>query len=167
MMTASMKSSNTGAYQLLSQEDKERLPLEAYHIDYADDSHNPDKLALVFMQKDAKGMAYVYPITEHLKEVTKDIFLPIIEQIADANRKAQFDRFGYSWARQFTTYIIKGRRRRQEPAKPMATSSFLGQDHWRRNLPGRSETGIICRGAHVGRPPAAVRRPQFADKTCH
>lgn len=96
-----------GAYQLLSQEDKDRLPLEAYHIDYADDSHDPDKLALVFMQKDAKGMAYVYPITEHLKEVTKDIFLPIIEQIADANRKAQFDRFGYSWARQFTTYIIK------------------------------------------------------------
>ena len=59
------------------------------------------------MQKDAKGMAYVYPIMEHLKEITKDIFLPIIEQIADANRKAQFDRFGYSWARQFTTYIIK------------------------------------------------------------
>ena len=26
---------------------------------------------------------------------------------ADANRKAQFDRFGYSWGRQFTTYIIK------------------------------------------------------------
>ena len=26
-----------GAYQLLSKDDKERLPLEAYHIDYADD----------------------------------------------------------------------------------------------------------------------------------
>ena len=82
-MTASMKLSNTALISFPEPEDKERLPLEAYHIDYADDSHDPDKLALVFMQEDAKGMAYVYPITEHLKEVTKDIFSPIIEQIAE------------------------------------------------------------------------------------
>lgn len=44
-----------GAYQLLSQEDKDRLPLEAYHIDYADDSHDPDKLALVFMAERKSG----------------------------------------------------------------------------------------------------------------
>lgn len=97
-----------GAYQLLSADDKQRLPLAAYHLDYADDQvRNPDELALVFMQEDVKGMAYVYPITEKLKELTKDIFLPLIEQIPAFNRKGQFDRFGYDWAAQFVTYLLK------------------------------------------------------------
>lgn len=96
-----------GAYQLLSPDDKKRLPVEAYHLDYADDNHKPDELALVFMQKDSKGMAYVYPITDKLKELTKDIFLPVIEQIPAFNRKGQFDRFGYNWASQFVTYLLK------------------------------------------------------------
>ena len=82
-----------GAYQLLSKDDKERLPLEAYHIDYADDSHDPEQLALVFMRRDEKGMAYVYPITNRLKDVTKDIFMPIIEQLSREDQ-APFERFG-------------------------------------------------------------------------
>ena len=95
-----------GAYQLLSKDDKERLPLEAYHIDYADDSHDPEQLALVFMRRDEKGMAYVYPITNRLKDVTKDIFMPIIEQLSREDQ-APFERFGYAWASQFMTYLIK------------------------------------------------------------
>ena len=58
------------------------------------------------MKKDEKGMAYVYPITEKLKEVTKDIFMPILDQLS-REKQAPFERFGYAWASQFMTYLIK------------------------------------------------------------
>lgn len=61
------------------------------------------------MKKDEKGMAYVYPITEKLKEVTRDIFMPIIDQLS-REKQAPFERFGYAWASQFMTYLIKLRK---------------------------------------------------------
>ena len=61
---------------------------------------------MVFMRKDEKGMAYVYPVTTRLKDATKDIFMPIIAQVSREGQ-ASFERCGYAWASRFMTYLIK------------------------------------------------------------
>lgn len=53
------------------------------------------------MRRDEKGMAYVHPITNRLKDVTKDIFMPIIEQLSREDQAPLS--FGYAWASQFMT----------------------------------------------------------------
>lgn len=96
-----------GAYRLIKDEDKALLPLEAYHVDYADADRAADKLALVFLRKDQKGMGYSYPITAKLLEVTEDIFTPLLNRLPNMNGKGRFDRFGYAWAEQLMAYILK------------------------------------------------------------
>ena len=95
-----------GAYQLLKQEQKEKLPLEMYHLDYADDQYQPDQLALVFMEEDQKGSGYVYPVNTKMLEVTHDVFLPVLQKLAPQAGKGVFERYGYAWAEHFMKYII-------------------------------------------------------------
>ena len=96
-----------GAYQLLKQEQKEKLPLEMYHLDYADDQYQPDQLALVFMEEDQKGNGYVYPVNTKMLEVTHDVFLPVLQKLSPQAGKGVFERYGYSWAEHFMKYIIE------------------------------------------------------------
>ena len=96
-----------GAYQLLKPEQKEKLPLEMYHFDYADDSYQPDQLALVFMEADQKGNGYVYPVNTKMLEVTHDVFLPVLQKLSPQAGKGVFERYGYSWAEHFMKYIIE------------------------------------------------------------
>lgn len=96
-----------GAYGLVKKEDREKLPLESYHIDYDGGSGPKAALALVFMEKDSRGMGYTYTITETVKNVTADIFLPLLQRMPEMNKRGRFDRFGYSWAQHFAAYVIK------------------------------------------------------------
>ncbi|KMO87276.1 hypothetical protein AB840_03420 [Megasphaera cerevisiae DSM 20462] len=96
-----------GAYQLIKEEDRQRLLLEAYHLDYADESRRSDQLALVFMQEHQKGMGYTYEITSKVLEVTRDIFMPLLERLSAVSEKAAFERRGYAWAQHFMTYAMK------------------------------------------------------------
>lgn len=96
-----------GAYQLLSDADKKRLPLEAYHIDYRDEGRQADALSLVFMDSRQRGMGYTYAITDKVKSVTQDLFLPMLDRLPTMNEKGRFDRFGYTWAQQMMNYVMK------------------------------------------------------------
>ncbi len=96
-----------GAYQLIKEADREKLPLESYHIDYDGDGGRDDALALVFMEKERKGMGYTYGITKKIQEITADIFLPLLQRMPNMNEKGRFDRFGYAWAQHFAEYVIK------------------------------------------------------------
>lgn len=95
-----------GAYQLIKEADREKLPLEAYHLDLTEGGSAAD-VSLVFMEKDRKGMGYVYDVTPKAKDVTADIFLPLLQRIPAMNETGRFDRFSYSWAQQFVTQVIK------------------------------------------------------------
>ncbi len=96
-----------GAYRLIKEADREKLPLTAYHIDYAGDLQQQDELALVFMKQDSSGTGYVYPISSRLKEVTADLFSPILERLPHMSGKGRFDRFGYTWAEHFLQYVLQ------------------------------------------------------------
>lgn len=109
-----------GAYQLVKEADREKLPLESYHIDLTEGGGRAD-VSLVFLEKDRKGMGYVYDITPKAKEVTSDIFLPLLERIPAMNEMGRFDRFSYSWAQQFMAQVLKAASSGQE-----AYSQLLG-----------------------------------------
>jgi hypothetical protein len=96
-----------GAYRLIKEEDKKLLPLDAYHVDYADEKRTVTELALVFLRKDKKGSGYTYPITPKIIEVTTDIFMPVLQRLPDMNGKGKFNRFGYAWAANLMEYILK------------------------------------------------------------
>lgn len=97
-----------GSYQLLKDEQKALFPLEMYHLDYSDDSHERDRLSLVFMKDGEKDTGYVYELTDRLFQVTQDIFAPVLEQISQHGGKGQFERYGYAWVEQFMKYVIQG-----------------------------------------------------------
>lgn len=96
-----------GAYSLLTKVDQGQLPLEAYHIDYTDTIETPQDVSLVFLRQDDHGKGYGYAINEKVKEVTQDIFLPILERLPNAPATGRFDRYDYSWAQQLVQYVIK------------------------------------------------------------
>lgn len=102
-----------GAYQLIKEGDREKLPLEAYHIDFSENG-SPADVSLVFLEKDRKGMGYVYDVTPKVKEVTTDIFLPLLQRIPAMNEMGRFDRFSYSWAQQFMTQVLQAASSGQE-----------------------------------------------------
>jgi hypothetical protein len=113
-----------GAYHLIKEEDKKLLPLEAFHVDYADETRQADALALVFLRKDKKGLGYTYPVTPKLLEVTSDIFSPILQRLPNMNSRGRFDRFGYAWAEQLMQYILKAASSGQQGAN--AYNQLLG-----------------------------------------
>ena len=80
-----------------------------------------EDVSLVFLERDRKGMGYVYDITPKAKEVTADIFLPLLERIPAMNETGRFDRFSYSWAQQFMAQVLKAASSGQE-----AYSQLLG-----------------------------------------
>lgn len=96
-----------GAYQLVKEADREKLPLEAYHLDYNDEMRQKETLSLVFMERDRRGMGYTYEITPKVREVTEDIFLPLLKRLPNMNDKGKFERFGYSWAQHMMTYVMQ------------------------------------------------------------
>lgn len=96
-----------GAYQLVKEADRKRLPLESYHVDYDGEGADPAKLALVFLDKEQRGMGYSYGITAAVQDVTADLFLPILERLPNMDCKGRFDRFGYSWAQHLLEYVVK------------------------------------------------------------
>ena len=96
-----------GAYRLIKEADRQKLPLAAYHLDYADGAGRSDSLALVFMEEGKAGSGYVYPITARLLDVTQDVFLPLIERVPALSGKGVFERYGYTWAQQFMTQLLQ------------------------------------------------------------
>lgn len=96
-----------GAYSLLKKEDQEQLPLEAYHIDYTNSIDTLKDLSLVFLSRNERGKGYAYEITPKIKEITQDIFLPILERLPNGKEKGRFERYDYTWARAFVNYVMK------------------------------------------------------------
>lgn len=96
-----------GAYRLVKEADRKKLPLESYHLDYTDEARQKDKLSLVFMEQERRGMGYTYEITPKVREITEDIFLPVLKKLPNMNGKGKFERFGYSWAEHMMTYMMQ------------------------------------------------------------
>lgn len=96
-----------GAYSLVKKEDQERLPLEAYHIDYTDgQADEKNNLSLLFLRSDKKGQGYGYVITPAVKEMTRDLFQPILERLPGVNDTGRFERFDYTWARELVRHVF-------------------------------------------------------------
>lgn len=96
-----------GVYSLLKKEDQQVLPLEAYHVDYTHTPDTPAEVSLVFLRGDERGKGYTYAITPRLKEVTQDIFMPVLDRIPDCGAKGRFERYDYTWARELVQYMLK------------------------------------------------------------
>lgn len=96
-----------GAYSLIKKEDQEQLPLEAYHLDYTKTMDTPQDVSLMFLRKDDHGKGYGYVITDKVKEVTHDIFLPILDRLPNTPNVGQFERYDYTWARALVEHVIK------------------------------------------------------------
>lgn len=95
-----------GAYQLIRKEDREKLPVQAYHIDYDSDSSAADALALVFMDQTKKGMGYTYPITARVRDVTSELFQPLLDRLPADEGPKRLYRYNYDWAKQFVEYVM-------------------------------------------------------------